>query len=64
MDATKQVAEIFDKQQKQIGELKDEVERLETMIFNFCANQTHGVDSWRNQDHIKPLFDEWEKDGK
>lgn len=41
------------------AQLKEEIERLQGLIDNFCESQEWAVDSWKNQKHIKPLFDEW-----
>jgi predicted transcriptional regulator len=38
-----------------------EIARLREMIKNFCDNQSHAVEMWKQQEHIKPLFEEARK---
>lgn len=43
--------------------LSAEVRRLRGIITAFCRESNWAADAWREQDHIKPLFDEAEKGG-
>ena len=45
----------------EVNSHRAEIARLKTLIKNFCDNQSHAVDMWKNQEHIKPLFDEENK---
>ena len=42
----------------EINSHRSEIARLKAMIKNFCDSQSHAVDMWREQKHIKPLFEE------
>jgi hypothetical protein len=37
--------------------LERERDELRKIIANFCEQNDWAVDAWKNQDHIKPLFD-------
>jgi hypothetical protein len=37
--------------------IERERDELRQVISNFCEETNWAVDAWKNQDHIKPLFD-------
>lgn len=37
--------------------MQDERDELRQVISNFCEENNWAVDAWKNQGHIKPLFD-------
>ena len=39
-------------------DLKIRVIELECLILEFAANHEMASDEWKNQDHVKPIFDE------
>ena len=43
------------------GDLKAENVELVGLISNFCKQYGWSVDGWKNQRHVKPLFDIYEK---
>ena len=45
------------KAEQELAEIRKRVVELETAIKNFCDGQSHAVDPWKQQSHIKPLFD-------
>ena len=45
-----------------VEEIRREIERLNKIIRDFCAKEDWAVERWKNQEHIKPLFDEARKD--
>ena len=45
------------KAEQELAEIRKRVVELETAIKNFCDGQSHAVELWKRQSHIKPLFD-------
>ena len=43
---------------KRLRERKARVKELEGLIRNFCEGQEWATMGWKDQPHIKPLFDE------
>ena len=43
---------------KEIVRLDAEADRLKGIIREFCAGQEFADKAWREQKHVKPLFDE------
>lgn len=45
-------------------EEQKEIERLKGIIKNFCKEQGWAHSMWKDQPHIKPLFDECENNNE
>ena len=43
--------------ERELAEATKERDHLRKLINNFCANQKWAAESWKAQEHIKPLFD-------
>ena len=46
---------------KDLDKLRAENVELVGLISNFCKQHGWSVDGWKNQRHVKPLFDIYEK---
>lgn len=46
---------------KDLDKLRAENVELVGLISNFCKQYGWSVDGWKNQRHVKPLFDIYEK---
>jgi len=51
----------IDNMGKDLDKLRAENVELVGLISNFCKQQEWSVDGWKNQRHVKPLFDIYEK---
>lgn len=50
--------------ERELNDATKERDHLKKLITDFCVNQKWAHESWKDQEHIKPLFDVFREDKK